>query len=440
MNSTIKSIVKNLPGIKTLVNKNQALTKQLEESRYQAVKIAREAIDLRLKLKRINGEKINVVFVCHRPAVWESLHSVYDSLKADDSFNTYIVAIPNKKELPDLGLIHEVYESEGAEEFWKSYGCINGYDYETKEWFDLKTLKPDYVFFQQPYNITRCEEYKSWNVALYAKICFVPYGIQIVGGEVFESVHPRDFMNCVSLYFATDSYNYRDLKERFFETGNYFTIIKLSGFPRFDQYIYEKNDIDTIWKYKGKEKKYRILWTPRWCTNEGASTFFEYYKKILKYARNNTDVEIVFRPHPQAFVEWNSTGEMPRKDQLLFRKECEEAGILIDESPEYVSTLKSTDCFLTDITSLMGEYLITRKPIVYCHKKDLFTELGSKIANTFYKTSSWDEIENTLSLLKSHIDPKSELREDIIENTLYLQAGDVGKNIANLIKNDSREN
>ena len=51
MNKAIKTIAKQLPGIKALVAKNQSLIEQLEKTQHQAVQIARESIDLRLKLK-----------------------------------------------------------------------------------------------------------------------------------------------------------------------------------------------------------------------------------------------------------------------------------------------------------------------------------------------------------------------------------------------------
>lgn len=433
-----KTQVKKMPGIRDLVAKNLLLEKQLEETRYNAVQIGRQAVDYRLKLKALNKEKVNVVFVCHRPAVWESLHSVYDALKADDMFNVYIVAIPNKKELPDLWLNHEMYESEGAEEFWKNYGCINGYNYDAKEWFDLRKLEPDYVFFQQPYNITRCEAYKSWNVAQYAKLLFVPYGIQTIGRDVFESVHPADFMNSLSFYFATDWYNRKDLLVWFDKINNFNTTkIVVSGFPRYDQFISPIDENNTIWKNKNANKKFRILWTPRWCTNEGTCTFFEYKEKILELAKNRDDIEIVFRPHPQAFLEWESTGEMSVGEQISFRKKCNEVGIIIDENFEYVSTLKSADCFLTDVTSLMGEYLITNKPILYCHRKDYFTDFGKNIAKSYYYVREWDDIIKTINNLIDGNDSKKEIRHDVFKQCVYIPSEGAGVNIVKIIKKDA---
>ena len=150
-------------------------------------------INRRIREKLRNKEKIRVLFVCHRPAVWESLHSVYDALKQDERFDPMIVAIPNKKELPGVWLNHEEYETEGAEQFWKDYDCINGYDYQTKQWVDLKEYKPDYVFFQQPYNVTRCAMYHSKVVSRYAKIAYVAYYSPIVYDEVYVDCTPADY-------------------------------------------------------------------------------------------------------------------------------------------------------------------------------------------------------------------------------------------------------
>ena len=108
---------------------------------------------LKRKSKLQSGEKITVVFVCHRAQIWSALKTVFEACNEDEQFETIIVTIPNKKQIPKLGLNHEEYVSEGAEEFYKDYPCrvIQGYDYKNKTWFDLETLNPDYVFFQTPY-------------------------------------------------------------------------------------------------------------------------------------------------------------------------------------------------------------------------------------------------------------------------------------------------
>lgn len=412
------------------------LRKRLNEIEQEIQTAANTSIDNRFRMKKINKEKINVVFVCHRPSVWESLHTVYNAFSTDPDFDVKIVAIPNKKELPGKKLNHEIYESEGAELFWQEYGCINGYDYESKKWYDLRQLNPDYVFFQQPYNVTRCELYKSWFVSKYAKIVFVPYGFQIVGRDVFESVNPMDFMNNVSFYFTTDKYHYMDVSDWLRKNDDINTKVITTGFPRFDLFDETINRDSGIWKFKGDNRKFRILWTPRWCVNEGTCTFFEYKENILNFARKNiNNIEIIFRPHPQAFQEWRTIGVMTETEEIQFRNECKECGITIDENGEYFSVITSTDCFVTDITSLMAEYLLTEKPIIYCHKKDYFTEMGEKLSKGYYYTQSWDEVEKYIKMLMTDDDPLREKRCELARNfkNKEISAADI---IHDVIKSD----
>lgn len=428
--ATAKKFAKKIPFAKDLRNRYRAF------SGYKRRLSSDKLINKRLEKKRRTGEKINVVFICHRPAVWESLHSVYDALVQDQHFNVTIVAIPNKKELPGLWLDHETYESEGAEEFWKEYGCIHGYDYQTKKWLDLRTLKPDYVFFQQPYNIKMCAEYKSWKVSRYAKLLFVTYAINIIGGEPMESTYPPDFMNDVSIFFCPNTSLKADLQEWFSKNNNRgLTKIVVSGFPRYDQFEKPLDKEPDIWKHKGK--KFRVIWTPRWNTREGSCTFFEYKDAILEYARSHDDVEIVFRPHPQAFSEYNFTGEMPEEEQRRFRKDCDSAGITIDEDGEYLSKIRTTDCFLTDPTSLMGEYIATAKPILYTHKINCFASFGNALAEGYYYCKTWSEIENTLNMLKKGDDPLAEVRARVCKENISVPVGGAGNYIKNEMLKDA---
>ena len=428
-----KTQVKKMPGIRDLVAKNQLLEKQLEESRYNAVQIGRLAVDYRLKLKAINKGKVNVVFVCHRPAVWESLHSVYDALKADGMFNVYIVAIPNKKELPNLWLNHEIYESEGAEEFWKSYGCINGYNYDTKEWFDLSKLEPDYVFFQQPYNITRCEAYKSWNVAQYAKICYLNYFSPVNFGELYDECTPSDFLRDVSYYFTQNKIDHEFIINRYKRIGFHDTKCVMTGYPRYDNLSQIRHSSD-IWADKA-HNRFRLIWTPRWTTNEGNCHFFDFKDKLIDFCLNN-DVELVFRPHPQAFKEWESTSEFTTEEQLKLRKKFNNIQTLhIDESKNYLEMFYSSDCLISDPSSVIYDYFLTLNPIIYCtgtkehDKADL-------LHDGLYNVTTWNQVESVLKNLIRKKDTLKSEREKIVHDKYYINKLGAGFSIAAILKTE----
>lgn len=391
---------------------------------------AKKKIDHRLKWKYQKGEKINIVFVCHRPAVWGALHSVYDALSADSLFCVKILAIPNKKELPDLGFSHDVYETEGAEAFWKEYHCINGYDYATKKWFDLKELKPDYVFFQQPYDVMRCYEYRSNIVSRYAKICYVSYFAPCEYGKQYDECLPEDFLRNVSFFFSQNTVDDRYVKKRIKHVYRGMTKVFLTGYPKYD---YAKKYASAK---KHQDGQYRMIWTPRWTTNEGLCSFFEYKDKLLEYCKNHMDTDLVFRPHPQAFLEWRSTGELSEEEYKLFlQKISDQENVHIDQSGDYYPLLYSSDCLLTDMSSIVFDYLLTGNPIILC-MPDNVQNYYEDVMDGLYRVSSWDELLQTLAKLKNGDDPLLKTRKEIITKRMNISEEGAGRKIAGILRND----
>lgn len=434
----MQEIIKRLPFVRKFKNKFDRLEKQISDLKNENNFLAREAVQNRIAVKILQGKKINIVFVCHRPAVWGSLENVCTALKNDDLFDVKIVAIPNKRELPDSALNHEEYISENAEEFWKTYGCINGYDYETREWLDLRTLHPDYVFFQQPYNIDRSSYYKSFVVSKYAKLCYVHYASNFIGSGILEESTPMDFVQNVSMFFTQNEIDDKLIRGVLKKYGNNFTKTFLTGFPRYDGLEKYKDADSSLWNYPRSDNKFRIIWTPRWCTNEGNCHFFDYKDKLLDYCAGHPEIDFIFRPHPQAFIGLNATGELPEKEAAIYKAEYDKhPNTKIDNSKEYLTTFYSSDCMITDISSIVAEYFLTGKPIIYCHKKDCFNDFSRKLSEGFYWVRNWQELERTLQMLKSGDDPLKAKRQELIKSEFQISTAGAGNTIAALIKKDA---
>lgn len=397
--------------------------------------------NIRNSVKKLLNKPINLVFICHRPNVWGSLKTVFEECNNDKCFNITIVAIPNKKELPNIEFAHEVYESEGAEKFFKNFPCrvINGYNYDTKEWFDLMQLKPDYVFYQQPYNALKYSSYRSNVVSKYAKILYVHYAANFIGGEIFSATYPLDFMKNVSMLFSADKFD-KNMIDNYFIENNITAKTFLTGFPRYDNLSQYQNIDSNNWNYNKDRNIKRVIWTPRWCTDEGNCHFFDYKNKLLDYVENNKDIDFIFRPHPQAFLEWNATGELPEKEANAYKKRYDKlSNAKIDSQKEYLTTFYSSDIMITDISSIVAEYFLTGKPIIYCHRKDCFNDFSRKISEGFYWVRNWEELQKTIEMLKSGNDPLKEKRQEIIKNEFFIPHQGAGYVIKELIKEDFYE-
>jgi len=426
MKNTWKNLLKKIPG---LLGAKHLMGRKIHD--YKRA-FAQKRIDERIKKKYALGRKVNILFVCHRPAVWESLHSVYDKLCADERYRVTVMAIPVKK-----SMAKEIYESEGAEEYWKEYDCMNGYDYSKKEWLDIRSLEPDYVFFQQPYNVAMPKQYSSKRISLYAKLAYVSYFSPACCDSVYEDCLPLDFLEDLSFFFTLHEEDTEFVKKRFEAVKNHTCKIIESGFPRYDNVLKFKNQKCDVWNF---EKTYKLIWTPRWTTNEGNCFFFAYKDQFIDLLQKNENLELVFRPHPQAFKEWEATGEMTAKEQAEFRKHFQNDRMHIDERADYFPLLFSSDCLITDRSSILVDYFSTKKPIVYCTNKERPDSLVKGYERGIYFVYDWKGLADLLQRLTNGFDPLKDAREDIYRNFLKIGKGNAGWIISETFRKDMEMN
>ena len=386
---------------------------------------------------RRSTRKIRVVFLCYRPAIWIGVKSIYEAMMADPAFDVTIVAIPIKLNYYDGGFR---YVSEGAEDYFKDFDCrvVCGYDAGQDAWTDLERLHPDYVFYLQPYNINLPRVYNTHLVSQYAKICYVPYGMQILGSDTEESVLNPDFFSGVTFFFAGMPGRRAWMQEH----GRCIGRLRPENIL-----FYGYTRLDHLEQYLGKESKswhlgrdrMRVLWMPRWCTSEGNCNFFRYKDDVLAYAsRHEADVEWLFRPHPQMWKEFVATGEMPEAEQQAYLAQYDaHPNAFVDEQQAYTQTFYASDVLVADGTSAFAEYFMTGKPIIYCHKeRDNFTAYGRQLAEGYYIANDWQEVEAWLDMLQAGFDPLASRRQKMRKE--LLPAGDVpaGERIKEKLKED----
>ncbi len=379
----------------------------------------------------------HVVFVCHRPQIWGALETVCKACLKDPDFRVSIVTIPNKKQLPDLGLDHEIYESEGADAYFSArYDCaLCGYDPETGKWLDLFSLDPDYVFFQTPYNICRPAIYQSDVVSTFAKLCYVHYGMPFMGGTIADETTPADFFKDVTYHFMEfpemETYYSQRATEFGYEKDYH---LVLSGYPKLDTATVPREKGGN-WHYTGENKKFRILWTPRWNTGEGNCTFIDYKEKLIALAEQDSRIELLFRPHPQAFLEYVASGVMSQEeaDRYLQRYEnCPNAGI--DRSGDYLDNFYSADLLISDESSIIPEFFLTGSPIIMTSRETHFNSFAKKLEQGFYMANNWQQVLTVIENLLNGQDEKKAIRQDITAKEFYLPEKGAGHEIMQFLK------
>ncbi|MGP1593851.1 MAG: CDP-glycerol glycerophosphotransferase family protein [Treponema sp.] len=394
----IKRVIKKLKKINAVFN---YLFKQISFNTdyYQT----RMLVENRILLKKMTNQKLNIVLIAFEPATWLMFQSIYDTFSKSDQVNITVLVIPYAHST----LLTGTYKDDGLREYLDTLGIpyIYGYNEKTNTWIDIFSLHPDYVFYQAPYNGMYPDSLKSDYVCRLAQICYLPYGAFLQSEVLEEIVHPKDFFEDAAFFFLPTRIHKEIMIENSLRRSIVFDNSKLivSGLTKTD-YLSDKR-IDFV---EGKKNDFTILWTPRWNTSEGVCTFFDYYEYLVDLTNTNQDINLIFRPHPLMFQNFLKTGELSKDDVEKIENDFSVANRIIDKDADYTADFKKADVLISDVSSMMYEFFLYKKPIIYTHKTFFFNKFANKMSKTFYWSHNVEEMNDIiLSLLR---------KEDIKKN------------------------
>lgn len=371
-----------------------------------------------------NNGIINVVYFVQYIPAWNKIESLYIAMKEDSRFNVYLVCIPSelgKQCLHDDNDVYYYFVSKG-------YNVINALNYDDT-WYDVRQLNPDFVFHLRPYDQYLPDPYKSGQLSKYTCVCCVLYAASLTknGGRVTLN---KEFFKNVSIYFA-DCEELRIYNQNRFPLSHKVGIRKsiFLGNLSLLNFI-NRNKIHTSPWDKLSNKVFKIVWTPRWTSDIelGGTNFFKYANKLLEYAYANLKFGFVFRPHPMALDNFVKNGEMTMEERKKFENSIVASeNVILDKNPEYFGTFFDSDILISDFSSVMYDYLMTEKPIIFCNSSlDLeLSDSGKMLLNACYIVSSWEELIQCMESILHGDDPLKEIRR-LVKNRL------LGSDIDNL--------
>ena len=363
----------------------------------------------RVKKKISSSEVLNVIFVVQYIPGWNKLEPIYSKMQKDKRFNPSIVCVP-------LNIQNHILMDNDGNDTYRyfvehGYKAINAL-LDDGSWYDLKQLRPDYLFHSRPYNHFMPICYTSDRIVRYALICNVMYGACLANNDRKVCINKAYFKNVYSYYAFDES-------EKEYYEGLYRKGVKIRiqrcfpfGATGLEQLLESKNSIDSDTKFKKI-----ILWTPRWSTDKyvGGSNFFNYKDTILQLANNNTDILFIIRPHPLMFTNFLKTGEMTEEEVAEFKLHCHNGGnVVLDESKSYSDTFWNSDLLITDFSGIVPEYFITGKPIIYCHSNVDFeyTDTVNHLIHCCYEAFDSNDIELYVHNLINQEDVKLQERTE----------------------------
>lgn len=380
------------------------------------------------KLNKKDEEKIRVGFFCQYIPAWEKVKPLYNKMKKDNRFQIYLLCVPSVMEKNNVAMgkndTYQYFSEHG-------YEAINTV-VDKGKWLDIKNLSLDYIFYPRPYNSYFPKQYNTRIVSRYTKICCVMYCMSIMKVDL-DLVLNRDFCRNVYFYFAETDYIQNYMQSKFnwsYKMG--MMKIPCFGMPIFDQIFLDKQKKSKSWEFS--QNMFKVIWAPRWTTDKylGGSNFFYYKDIILNYAEKHSDIDFLIRPHPMMFNNFIRTGEMTTGDVEYYKKKIQSLkNVKLDDEQEYIASMWESSVLICDISSIIPEYLMMNKPIIYCASNMVaeITEDATKLFTGCYEVHNEKELFVILENLQKGNDPLKKKREELKKWLLKGEAESASKQI-----------
>ena len=362
-------------------------------------------IDRRIRKKmKLKNNKISICFILQEYSIFDKLLDVFKELKEhDDVFVKAIVLPPYDIKINRINKD----DNSGLDLFIDKIGKDSLI---TEEEFDK--IEFDYIFINRPYDNYVEDKFRIVNLYKKSKICYISYASALIKSLTKLNIE-NEFNYYVNLYFADNMVIKNGLLNKY-KTQTFLGTKKVlyEGYPVLEQYV--------NYSYCNSLKNNKIinlLYTPRWLNDGeyGGSSFMTIKNQILELSKIN-DIKIIFRPHPMMFDNLIKNKQMTEDEVENYRKALIDNGSMLYEEGLVLDILDEVDIVLTDYSSLIMNYYLTGKPIIYIDTKVVeFLDDYKFILDDNYVV---DDNENIINSVRNVINEKDIKYESRIQRVI----------------------
>ncbi|MBR0261574.1 MAG: CDP-glycerol glycerophosphotransferase family protein [Selenomonadaceae bacterium] len=375
----------------------------------------------RQSMRRYERRKIRVAFMANSFLSGEKILPVYEAMKKRDDFETFLIVYAGA-DYKYLDRAWDYFREKYPDDKIYNYGLM-----------DLQKLAPDYVFLPNPYDSRRTfPGFRTNDIVKFAKVCIISYGAtlsNIFSDRLFDEF--PNFWRNVYLYFASAETVKNDFEKKFPQDISMdYQHVEFFGYPALKPYYRLEKE-----SYAAKN----ILWAPRWNFDDkiGGSHFMNYKDNFVALAKKyGEEVELILRPHPDLFNELMKKKFMTEKEITAYDELLKKNNILRQTTlANMFKSIRKVDIFLTDYSSVMIEFFLTGRPIIYCeYPRALPLPEYEEMFKAMYIAHSWKEIEHYLEDLLNGNDPLFDKRQEIAKKIYETHKDATEKIIARIVQ------
>ena len=390
---------------------------------------------------------IKVVFLGLYFEAWDALDEIYQKMTKDLRFEPIVVSMPRKL----TGQLAYAQE-EKAHAFFESRQIPHirlnsgGSGSQNLEGLDvLKDLAPDYVFVNYPWQRNYQPAVRFDHLVEFTRLAYVPYFSLVMvdepddepgGGQgdapVATHLFTQRLHQLASLVFTQE----REVVDAYALTERGNAHVHFTGSPKIDNLAREAQAGASSWPLENG--KFKMIWAPHHSYSPhwyNFGVFSKIYKQMLEFAKVNSDIQIVLRPHPFLWGTLTDRKVIDAEELSSWRKAWSELpNTAVEEDGSYAGLFLATDVLVTDGISFLGEYpLVTGKPAIFIENSDHwdFSATGEIAAASSIRVKDFAELTEMIALAKNDSLPS---REQEIQKLVEASSPHPGESASRIIE------
>lgn len=417
--SELKERLKKIKWLRKIV-------RAVKSGAYEAVKpINRIVSTYYLKHSKASGHIIRIGFIAQVSSSWDKLESVYEAAKQRSDVEAYLFVVPQDN-FDTFEIVPDYSDNYFTNKYPESIKVLD----ENGSCIDLDKYNLDYLFYQRPYDYRLPEMIRCKRMVKYVKCCYLPYGF--TASDNFNNTNLKSDFFDNQYFIFMDSPYMKSLFEKKYHFSAKCGIRKIEylGYPGLEKYLMMREDVI--------DNGY-VTWTPRWSFDDvhGGSTFLEYKDLFMAFAKDSKR-KVIFRPHPLIHAELIRNNIMTETEWNTYLEKLREYGVVIDIDSPIDDILANTEILITDFSTIIGSFLMTGRPVIYCENGIKFNPVYEEMKKYMYISHSWDETMKYYEQLNKGIDTLKDDRCKFVDDN-YKSCIGSGKRIIDRICDDARE-
>lgn len=303
--------------------------------------------------------QVNVVFFASVPSMWR-YQGVYELMSKDKRFVTTIIltwfrTFSKEQNNENIKKLRDFFDSRNIP--YKDSTLWSEEEFDIRKW-----LKPDILFYLQPYGKTFGNRLDS--EFFYDKLlCYVPYG---VGSFSTNWMINTSFQNFAwKLFYESEAYK-KIAVDNTYNNGENIAVV---GDANADEFL--NSNHQDVWKKQASNKK-RVIWAPHFTIepeqklHRGRGTFIALYDVMLTIAEAYRDkIQFAFKPHPRLRSALYQNAEWGKKKTDEYYEKWDAMPNTQLEESSFVDLFMSSDALIHDCGSFTVEYHYSKKPCMF---------------------------------------------------------------------------